>query len=238
MNKVDLLFIVDVTASMGGFINEAKSKMQSILNNLTKEFKIDLQVGLSLYRDHLSQGDDFTTAIFKLQSIEKIKTKIDMITVNGGGDEPEAVLDGIVDGVKSMQWREGSRRIAFLIGDASAHGMVYCEECCTCGKTWGDAVSVAEDKKVTIYSIVLNDNELAKSNFKMLSNFTGGVLIESVKAMEAITDTLKQEFDNLNLDSQILEMMSKNMSEDEIGKMLKIDRDELSISKSRLAQVS
>ena len=236
MNKVDLLFIVDVTASMSSFINDAKSKMRNVLKELSEEFKIDLQVGLSLYRDHPSQGDDFVTATFSLQSVDKIKEKIDMITVGGGGDEPEAVLDGIIDGVRNMKWRDDSRRIAFLIGDAPSHGMCYHEECCSCGKTWGDAVTVAENKRVSVYSIVLSGSDEAMSNFRILSNFTGGMLIESDKAMNAITETLKQEFDNLNLDSQILEMMSKNISEEEISKMLKIDREKLNVSKSRLVQ--
>jgi hypothetical protein len=236
MNKVDLLFIVDITGSMGGFIQQAKEKMHEILNSLSEEFKIDLQVGLSLYRDHPSQGDDFVTAVFELQLVDKIKSKIDLISVGGGGDEPEAIIDGIIDGVKSMNWREKSRRIAFLIGDASAHGMLN-DECCTCGKTWGEAISEVESKKVSIYSIVLGNSQRAKLCFKTLSNFTGGILIESTEAMKAITETLRQEFDNLNLDSQILEMMSKNLSEEEISKMLKIDREEISESKSRLAQV-
>ncbi len=235
MNNVDLLFIVDITGSMSGFIRQAKEKMQKILNDLTEKFKIDLQVGLSLYRDHPSQGDDFVTAIFDLRSVDEIKSMIDLIVVGGGGDEPEAVIDGIIDGVSSMKWRDDSRRIAFLIGDASAHGMLN-EACCQCGKTWGDAVSSAESKKVSIYSINLGQGKRASLCFKMLSNFTGGILIESTDAMQAITETLGKEFDELNLDSQILEMMSKNMSEDEISKMLKIDRESLSGCKARIAQ--
>jgi hypothetical protein len=236
MNKVDLLFVVDITGSMGGLIEDAKNKMQSILKSLTTDFMIDLKVGLSLYRDHPSQGDEFVTVTFDLMKIEDVQSKISEITVGGGGDIPEAVLDGIIDGVNDMKWRTGSRRILILIGDAPAHGMVDNEVCCTCGQTWGKAVALAQNQKVTIYSIPMGWEP--KASFKILSNFTGGLVIESDNAMDAIVKTLTTEFDNLNLDSKVLEMLSKNMDNDKICEMLNIDRDKFSNSKSRIAQHS
>lgn len=236
MNKVDLLFIVDVTGSMGSFINKAKSKMKSVLSSLTDKFEIDLTVGLSLYRDHPSQDTSFVTATFDLTTIDGVKTTIDKISVDGGGDHPEAVLDGIIDGVVDMKWREESRRIAFLIGDAPAHGMIHNESCCQCGQTWGKAVACAESNRVAIYSILLGNDSDARSNFKLISSFTGGLLIESDNAMDVIVSTLTTEFENVNLDAKILEMMAGEFSSEDICKMLNVDRDELIASKSRIAQ--
>ena len=237
MNTVDLLFIVDVTSSMGSFINDAKQRMKSILENLKSEFKIDLQVGLSLYRDHPSEEPTFVTAVCDLMEVEKIQEKISKIHVSGGGDFPEAVFDGIIDGISSMSWRDGSRRIAFLIGDAPPQGM--CEEeakCCLCGKTWGDAVSIAQEKNVVIYSIALGFQKITKESFKVISNFTGGLLIDGQNAMDIILETLKSEFDNMNLDNKILEMLTNDFSVDDICAMLNIDREKISESKSRIAQ--
>ena len=235
MNKVDLLFIVDVTGSMSHFIQQAKQNMQSILENLSKEFSIDLQVGLSLYRDHPSQDNSFVTVVCDLMTIENIQNKISQITVDGGGDIPEAVLDGIIDGISTLSWRENSRRIAFLIGDAPPHGMLN-DDCCLCGKTWGDAISEAQEKKIVIYSIVLSEDNDTKETFKTLANFTGGLLIDGKNAMNIILETLKSEFDNINLDTKVLEMLSKDFSIDDICKMLNIDREKISESKSRIAQ--
>jgi len=235
MNKVDLLFVLDITGSMGSLIYQAQKKMKSILESLTKDFQMDLKVGLSLYRDHPSQGDEFVTITFNLMDVKDIQEKIDQINVGGGGDDPEAVLDGIIDGINDMSWRDGSRKIAFLIGDAPAHGIIDGEFCCTCGQTWGKAVTIAQEKKVAIYAIVLGRSEEAKKSFKVLANFTGGLLIESDNAMEAIMETLKTEFDNMNLYSEILKLLSKKINNDEICKMLNIDRNKLSSLKS-LAQ--
>lgn len=206
MNQIDLLFIVDVTSSMGGFINEAKTKMKMMLEQLSSKYEIDLRVSLSLFRDHPSQDRSFVTVVFDLMEINDIQQKIDQISVSGGGDIPEAVIDGIIDGITGIQWRENSRRIAFLIGDAPPHGMDG-KPCCLCGKTWGDAVSVANYHKVIIYSIVLSEDVIAKDSFKTISNFTGGMLIEGNDAMNIILHTLKETFEGINLDSKILEMI-------------------------------
>jgi len=236
MNIVDLLFIVDITGSMGSFIEDAKQKMKSILENLSKDFGVDLQVALSLYRDHPSQDNSFVTVVCDLMNVEDIQNKISQIRVGGGGDVPEAVLDGIIDGITTLTWRENSRRIAFLIGDAPPHGMTDNERCCLCGKTWGDAINVAQTKNVIIYSIALSNDATTKDSFKTLSNFTGGLLVEGKNAMNIILDTLKSEFDNMNLDTKILEMLSKDFSVDEICSMLNIDREKILESKSRIAQ--
>ena len=238
MNKVDLLFIIDVTGSMGYTIQAAKQKMQDILTQLSDQFKIDLRIGLSCYRDHPPQDSSFVTVIFNLLEIKDIKNVIGTISVDGGGDRPEAVIDGIIDGANGMSWREGSRRIAFLIGDAPAHGMVDYETCCQCGQTWGDAIFALESNKITMYSVLLSNDDDAKDNFKLLSNFTGGFLIESDDAMDTIVSTLKTEFDGLNLDSKVLELLSSSKNESEICKLLNIDRESFSTSAARIAQFS
>jgi von Willebrand factor type A domain len=238
MNTVDLLFIVDVTGSMGGFIDDAKKKMQSMLKTLELEHKIDLRVGLSLYRDHPPQDDSFVTVIFDLMSVSDVQKKIEEVQVDGGGDEPEAVIDGIVDGMNGMTWREGSRRIAFLIGDASVHGMIDNESCCQCGNTWGHAVIAAENHHVPIYAIMLSHKSFATDHFRTIANFTGGFLIEGDDAMNVILNTLQSEFDDINLDTKVLEMLSDGKSESDICDMLKIDRDKLNLAASRIAQYS
>jgi hypothetical protein len=225
---IDILFISDITGSMSGFITEAQNKMKNILSQLTSEFNVDTKVGLSLYRDHPSQGDSFVTVTFDLMEINMIQEKIDQIIVGGGGDYPEAVLDGIIEGIKSMSWREGSKRIAFLIGDAPPHGMEGHRDYCTCGKTWGEAIQVAEENNVPIYSIPLTTSKDVLASFKTLSTFTGGMMIQTGNAMDAIIKTLREEFNDASLGAKILDMMSKDTTPEEICKMLNINRDKLS----------
>ena len=196
MNKIDLLFIVDITGSMGGFIADAQKRIKGILDDLTKQFELDLRVGLSLYKDHASQGDPYVTATFKLDTVDATKAIIDQIQVGVGGDVPESVLDGIIDGIEAMEWREGSRRIAFLIADAPAHGMIDGEFECQCGKTPGEAIIAASKNGVILYSVLLGNNQEAQDNLKTLAVFTGGSFIKTEDAISAISDTLKMTLED------------------------------------------
>lgn len=221
MNKLDLLFIVDITASMGRAIKDAQDKMRDMLKDLSESLDLDLKVGLSLFRDHASQGDDFVTITFDLMDNDDIQDVIDKITVGGGGDMPEAVIDGIIDGMQSMSWRGDSRRIAFLIGDAPAHGMVRGEYCCQCGKTWGDAVVSAEKNEAVIYAILMGKSSGARDNFDMIANYTGGFLIETDSTMDAIMSTLKDVMSEESIESKVL---SKIAQTENVEDMLQVKR--------------
>lgn len=227
--KVDLLFILDVTSSMSGMIKDAQKKMKSVLNDLSSKFEIDLKVGLSLYRDHPSQDRSFVTVTFDLSDVEQITAEIDAIDVAGGGDIPEAVIDGIIDGAESMSWREDSNKVAFLIGDAPPHGLLdrTNKGYCLCGKTWGDAVYALEEKNITLYSIVMGIDRDAKSAFKILSSFCGGIVIETEEAMDAVFSVLSDEFSDISIGSRVLELMSENKTPEEISQMLSIDRNKI-----------
>jgi hypothetical protein len=221
MNKLDLLFIVDITASMGGLIRDAQNKMKDMLKDLSESHDLNLKVGLSLYRDHASQGDSFVTVTFDLMDNDKIQGVIDKIRVGGGGDAPEAVIDGVINGMEEMSWREGSRRIAFLIADAPAHGMVNSEPCCQCGKTWGDAVVSVEKEDAVVYSIVLGGDRRAGDNLRTIANYTGGFLIETDNAMEAIVRTLKDVMSEDSIESKVLSEIAQT---EDVEGLLKVSR--------------
>lgn len=240
MNKktVDLLFVLDITGSMGGLIADAQRRMKDMLQKLTDQYDLDLRVGLSLYRDHPSQDDTFVTATFDLVEVDNIKNIIDQIRVGGGGDEPEAVIDGLIDGVEAMGWRENSRRIAFLLGDAAPHGMVGEETCCQCGRTWGDAVATLQLKEVTLYAVAIGGLNETKEAFKTLSTFAGGMLLpEGDGALNAVLQALNEEFGEIGLGTKVLELLSKETSPEEICQMLNISREKLSKLEAKMSFV-
>lgn len=239
MKTVDLLFVLDVTGSMGGLIADAQRRMKDMLQKLTDQYSLNLKVGLSLYRDHPSQDSSFVTAIFDLVDVDKIKDIIDKVSVGGGGDAPEAVIDGLIDGAEAMSWREGSRRIAFLLGDAAPHGMVWQEPCCQCGRTWGDAVATLQIKGITLYAVAIGGLSGTKDTFKTLATFSGGMLLpESGGALDAVLQTLSEEFEEMDLGTKVLELLSKETSPENICQMLNIDRAKLSELEMRAHTVS
>lgn len=59
----------------------------------------------------------------------------------GGGDGPEAVLDGLHDSATAVGWRALSQKFIFHIADAPSHGKIYTDSHdafpggCPCGLT-------------------------------------------------------------------------------------------------------
>lgn len=225
---LDVLFIVDVTGSMGNLIYEAQNKMRDILKELSSEYILSVKVGLSVYRDHPTQDSSFVTCVFDLREPSEIQDPLNSLEAAGGGDTPEAIIDGVIDGVEGMSWREGSRRVAFLIGDAPAHGMCNGENVCQCGRSWGDAVAAAAERNVTIYSLCLTNDHIARENFSMFAQFTGGLLLNvSEGAFGAVMEALKSQAKDIVLSDQVIELLAKNEDPDEICKKLQIKREDL-----------
>lgn len=50
---------------------------------------------------------------------------INGVSAAGGGDGPEAVLDGLYDSIYKVGWRKDSLRFIFHIADAPPHGKEY-----------------------------------------------------------------------------------------------------------------
>lgn len=122
LRQVDICFVVDTTGSMSPFINEAKHRLVETVSRLSSDSSIQLQVALVEYRDHPPQEKSFVTRTYALTSnMSKVQSYIAKLTASGGGDEPEAVYDGVAVACRELDWREHSLRFALLVGDAPPH---------------------------------------------------------------------------------------------------------------------
>lgn len=114
---VDVVFAVDTTGSMGGLIEGAKRTVWSIATHIRDaDPDADLRVGLIAYRDI---GDDYVTRDFALTGeLDSVFTELSGYRAAGGGDTPEDVDAALDDAVHNMQWRDGAKKLVFLVGDA------------------------------------------------------------------------------------------------------------------------
>ncbi len=61
------------------------------------------------YKDHVDKMDKNVTDLYDLTAdVKKIKEYIGKIKVSGGGDIPEAVMDGLDVSVNKINWRPNS----------------------------------------------------------------------------------------------------------------------------------
>jgi hypothetical protein len=114
---VDIVFAVDTTGSMGGLLDGAKRTVWSIANQVRSiDPNADLRVGLVAYRD---LGDDYVTKDFSLtDDLDAMYVELSSYQAAGGGDVPENVDAALYDAVHRMKWREGAKKMIFLVGDA------------------------------------------------------------------------------------------------------------------------
>ena len=120
--SLDLAFIMDVTGSMGPYLNFAKNKILSIIDQITKDSNIIVRLGFIGYKDYSEEYiiyDDFTN------NIEDVKNFISKAELGDGKDLCEDMVGGL-NLALNYSWKSNTR-FAMLIADAPCHGIQFHE---------------------------------------------------------------------------------------------------------------
>ncbi len=138
--RVEVVFVLDTTGSMGGLIQAAKEKIWAIANTLASTKPApDIQMGLVGYRD---RGDAYVTKLTDLtDNLDAVYEQLMGFQANGGGDTPESVNQATNEAVTKIKWStdEKTYRVIFLVGDCPPHmdypdDAKYPETCKTAAK--------------------------------------------------------------------------------------------------------
>lgn len=120
--RIDVVFTVDTTCSMGDEIQVVQSKMKEMIRTIASgQPKPYVRYGLVAYRD---RGDEYVTKKFELtDNYDEIISHINSLAADGGGDTPESVNEAMHVSVSQMNWdpSANTRKMIFLIGDAEPH---------------------------------------------------------------------------------------------------------------------
>ena len=109
--NVDVVFCIDTTGSMDKYIEAVKETCRNLIDQVSKQTGIDsFKFAVVAYRDHdqPEEKQEYLTLIQDLTDIEEVLSFIGELKADGGGDPPEAVMDGINDSVTKISWREYS----------------------------------------------------------------------------------------------------------------------------------
>lgn len=151
-NKIELMFVVDVTGSMGDELSYLKNEIADVVSRVAaNDSTAEISLALLFYRD-LDDKEQFKYHDFvNVSAADGIKTVISYIDAQkatGGGDYPEAV-DEALEMAVNAQWSSGATtKIIFQILDAPPHNN---DENKTC---FNSAVSVAAEKGIRICPIL------------------------------------------------------------------------------------
>jgi|GEM_PF-3315811 len=194
VKKLDVVFVIDVTGSMSSVIEAAKSAAKRIAGGVSTRlksvlpqlgFEPDIAFGMVAYRD-FSDGKPYK--IYPLvDDINKFNSLVSPVSATGGGDEREAVYEGVNAAIDEIKWRGVlqwgraglSTRMIVLLGDHSAHEP---SEGSSYKVSESDLVKKARTlkKNITIFSICCNsggsesERERHYGQFSRLAEKTGG----------------------------------------------------------------
>ncbi|MBL7782296.1 MAG: carboxypeptidase regulatory-like domain-containing protein [Saprospiraceae bacterium] len=119
--KVDIVWAVDATGSMGDEIEYLKTELLDVIGRAQAHNReLEFRMGTVFYRD---KGDEYITKSSGLSpDISKTVDFIRKQFAGGGGDYPEAVHNALEEAIFSQKWNDNAiARICFLVLDASPH---------------------------------------------------------------------------------------------------------------------
>lgn len=129
---VDVVFVIDITASMGPVLNAVKRSAIGFHTHLVaamsakSKFISKLRVRVVAFRDFYDFPDDALTEtpFYEIpEQNQEFGRFISCLTPDGGGDEPESGLEALAVAMAS-QWEHGMdrrRHVIVLCTDASSH---------------------------------------------------------------------------------------------------------------------
>lgn len=120
--RIEAVFVLDTTGSMGGLIQAAKDKIWSIATSMAQAQPApEIRIGLVAYRD---RGDAYVTKVVDLSpDLDSLHATLMDFQAEGGGDGPESVNQALYDAVHKMGWSPDPKvyKVVFLVGDAPPH---------------------------------------------------------------------------------------------------------------------
>ncbi|WP_076998593.1 VWA domain-containing protein [Variovorax sp. KK3] len=166
--RLDLVFLIDATGSMGDEIGKLKASLRSIADEVARlPSRPDTCFGLVAYRDKgdefMVRRHDFTNDLGAFQSV------LDALQANGGGDYPEAMNEALNETVHRLSWRgTDTTRMVVLLADAPPH-LDYG------GPQYDDDMMAALGKGIKLFSVGASGlDKQGEYVQRQMAQYTGG----------------------------------------------------------------
>jgi len=126
---LDVAIVVDATGSMQDVIDEIKRRMDDLAATMQRLVPT-ARIGAVAYRDRDDeksasaprQSEDFLVRWTDLTfNGKKVRTFLDGIVAEGGGDWEEAVKDGLETAMRQFKWRADAKKVIIIVGSSPPH---------------------------------------------------------------------------------------------------------------------
>lgn len=165
--ELDVQLVLDTTGSMGDELSYLQSEFDAIATKVRVKFpNVTPRWSLVVYRD---RGDEYVTRQFEFTSdTARFRKSLQTQRAGGGGDTPEAVVDGLQAGLR-QGWRSAPTvaKVMFWVADAPAHPGE--------GQGLANVLRDAQRRGVHIYPVASSDTDpAAEYQMRSAAQLTGG----------------------------------------------------------------
>ncbi|MBP6672417.1 MAG: VWA domain-containing protein, partial [Bacteroidetes bacterium] len=140
VNALDLIFVLDVTGSMGGTIDGVKNNIIEFADSLKKR-GVDYRLGMVTFLDEIENVYDFTN------DVNAFKQLVALQNAHGGGDAPENSLEALYRATQ-YPFRNEANRVVIWITDITYH-----ENNVVTQRTKTQVVNALLNSDVTVHAI-------------------------------------------------------------------------------------
>ena len=159
--RVEVVFVLDTTGSMGDLIDGAKRKIWSIANTIVEQNPdADVAMGLVGFRD---RGDQYVVKTHAMtEDLQSLYGRLVKFEADGGDDTPESVNAALDTAVSDIRWTKGDhvRRIVFLVGDAPPH-MDYPDD-----RKYPEVLKVAKQRGIIVNAVQAGSDQETEAIWK------------------------------------------------------------------------
>ena len=176
LNVVEIMFVVDVTGSMGDEINFLKAELADVINKIAAaDSETVIKLALLFYRDLNDKVPFYYCDFIDVTDPVGLELRISELEkqfASGGGDYEEAVDEALEMAVEK-QWSTGNTtKLIFHVLDAPAHSGKKYET------RFNAAVLAAAQKGIRICPILCSGAaELTEYTMRQAAIYTGGTFI-------------------------------------------------------------
>jgi Mg-chelatase subunit ChlD len=179
--RVEVVFVLDTTGSMGGLIQTAKDKIWSIASTMASAQPApEIRIGLVAYRD---RGDAYVTQVVDLsRDIDSIQASLMDVEAAGGGDGPESVNQGLHEAIHRISWSPDPEayKVVFLVGDAPPH-LDYQGDA-----PYAESLAAAGEKGIAVNTIQCGEDAGTTAHWQRIAQLGGGTYFRVDQAGGAV----------------------------------------------------
>lgn len=182
MNEpIDIVFSFDTTGSMYPCLTQVRRQIDQTAQRLFKDIP-NLNIGIIAHGDYCDSHIYVTKHLALSSDPNAVSYFVKNVEATGGGDWPECYELVLHEAHTQVNWREGSKRVLVVVGDAIPHPPAHNPK----RLDWRKELDTLTSKGILVHGVqCLHGNREADQFYREMGARTGGMHIKLAQFNEA-----------------------------------------------------